>query len=183
MSTVTNECVKHYERLKNLKLVSNEVGIPWQTVYVHLCRAGVPVVGDKSRYGSDSDKLAAKAEKLFLKLVPYAEDQNRRTFQAKVDFLVNGLSVDVKSSRLKMHSSAGRWSFSLKKQRRYADYFVMFAYDKNANAVQKCFLFPGEIVRHYSTISISALGGKWADYEIDYEGIKKFFDDITSVMT
>jgi len=39
-----------YEKHKNLKLAANDVGLPWQTVYVHLKRAGVPVVGDKLRF-------------------------------------------------------------------------------------------------------------------------------------
>ena len=65
-------CIESYSRLKNLKLVGLELGIPWQTVYVHLRAAGVPVTGDKKRYGSDTDRLAAKAEALFAELVPAA---------------------------------------------------------------------------------------------------------------
>ena len=33
---IKQQCKDSYERLENLKLVSGEVGIPWQTVYVHL---------------------------------------------------------------------------------------------------------------------------------------------------
>lgn len=33
------KCVESYSRIKNLKLVGIELGIPWQTVYVHLQNA------------------------------------------------------------------------------------------------------------------------------------------------
>lgn len=113
----TAACVDAYSRLKNLKLVGLELGIPWQTVYVHLRAAGVPVTGDKSRYGSDTDRLAANAERIFAALVPNASDQNDKKFQAKVDFIVGQYKVDVKASRLRN----GRWAFSLKKQERIAE--------------------------------------------------------------
>ena len=51
-----------YEKHKNLKLAANELGVKWQTLYVQLRNRGVPITGDKSRYGSDKDRLAARAE-------------------------------------------------------------------------------------------------------------------------
>lgn len=35
-----DKCIESYRRLKNLKLVGAEVGVPWQTVYVMLRAAG-----------------------------------------------------------------------------------------------------------------------------------------------
>lgn len=56
-----------YDKYKNLKLAANELGVKWQTLYYHLSKEGHPVIGDKERYGSDTDKLAAYTEKLFQK--------------------------------------------------------------------------------------------------------------------
>ena len=53
---IIDKCIESYSRLKNLKLVGLEVGIPWQTVYVYLKQAGIAVTGDKSRYGSVTDR-------------------------------------------------------------------------------------------------------------------------------
>lgn len=47
-----------YEKHKNLKLAAEELGIKWQYLYVILRKEGVAVCGDKSRYGSDKDRLA-----------------------------------------------------------------------------------------------------------------------------
>lgn len=113
----TEMCVAAYEKHKHLKLAGEEIGVPWQTVYVHLRLAGVPVVGDKSRYGSDSDRLAALSETEFAKLVPAARNQNDAIFQPKLDFFVHGYGVDVKASRHKRQSSKAktlRWAFSLR---------------------------------------------------------------------
>lgn len=46
-----DRCIEAYSRLKNLKLVGEEIGMKWQTVYVQLKKAGVKVTGDKARYG------------------------------------------------------------------------------------------------------------------------------------
>lgn len=92
--------VEAYQRHKNLKLAANELGIAWQTLYVHLRKAGVAVTGDKTRYGSDTDRLAAKAEDMFEALVPGAVNHNREQWQPKVDFTVGAVAVDVKASRL-----------------------------------------------------------------------------------
>ena len=164
-------CVEAYARLKNLKLVGEELGIPWQTVYVYLRGAGVPVTGDKSRYGSDTDRLAAKAERIFATLVPNAADQNDVQFQAKVDFIVGNYKVDVKASRLRN----GRWAFSLKKQERLADFFVCFAF--NDDGTYRTVVVPGELCRFIQTISLSALTRtKWWDYEIPATELRAFFE-------
>jgi len=58
-----------YRKHMNLKLAAEELGMVWQTLYVHLKKLGEPVIGDKNRYGSPSDKLSRMAEKLFQELV------------------------------------------------------------------------------------------------------------------
>jgi hypothetical protein len=171
----TSACVESYRRLKNLKLVGDELGIPWQTVYVHLRKVGEPVNGDKSRYGSDTDRLAAKAEAEFKRLVPWAEDQNERTFQARVDFIVDGFGVDVKSSTKR----AGRWAFSLKKQELTADFFVCFAYEQDDTYA--CLLVPGDVCRKYQSMSLSATTRtKWWDYQIQPDQLAAFFRDMAA---
>ncbi|AXF52948.1 MAG: riboflavin synthase subunit alpha [Caudoviricetes sp.] len=179
---VTQKCIAAYELHRNLKLAANEVGIPWQTVYVHLRRAGVPVTGDKLRYGSDSDKLAARAEKLFLKHVPNAEDQNTRQFQSKVDFMFAGLGIDVKASRKKQHGvqpSMQRWMFIIKKQEAIADFFVCYGFDGDGLNLEQTLLIPGELARNYTSISVSTAGGKWADYAVDPDSLAEFFSSLS----
>ncbi|MGE8446618.1 MAG: hypothetical protein ACN6O1_10405 [Comamonas sp.] len=178
---VTLKCIAAYEVHRNLKLAANDVGVPWQTVYVHLRRAGVPVTGDKLRYGSESDKLAARAEKLFLKHVPNAEDQNIRQFQSKVDFMFAGLGIDVKASRKKQHGvqpSMQRWMFSIKKQEAVADFFVCYGFDRDGINLERMLLIPGELARHYTTISVSTAGGKWLDYAIEPDALSEFFNSL-----
>ncbi len=167
----TELCIESYRRLRNLKLVGLELGIPWQTVYVHLRNAGEPVIGSKSRYGSDKDRLAAKAESEFLRLVLKAIDQNKSEFQSKIDFYVNGYGVDIKAST----KHQDRWAFSLKKQERLADFFVCFAYNEDDS--YRILLIPGDVCRTYQTISASALTtSKWWDYQIDPASLASFFD-------
>lgn len=175
-SDTVKQCVELYEKHKHLKIVGDIVGIPWQTVYVHLKKEGVAVTGDKSMYGGYTDRFAAKSEKDFLELVPFAEDMNRKKFQSKYDFDVLGFKVDLKASTLKASSKAckvKRYSFSVKKQEVDADFFVCFGYE--GGKIQKAYLIPGELVRHMSSISISEQGGKWSSYEIDLKEIPNFF--------
>ena len=174
--SVQQRCVEAYRQHQNLKIAAQQVGIPWQTVYVHLRKAGEPVTGNKLKYGSETDRLAARAERIFLDLVPFAEDQNTRQFQSKVDFLVGGFGVDVKSSRLKIQGpNSSRWMYSIKKQEAIADFFVCLGFDAEAQAVKSILLVPGEIARMHTTISHSSRGGKWADYLIEPSGLAPFF--------
>jgi len=176
-------CADSYARHKNLHLVGAEVGIPWQTVYVHLRKAGVAVTGDKTRYGSDRDRLSAAAEAEFARLVPAAENQNAKMFQAPMDFLVWNLGVDIKASLLhKSHVSATRlrWSFSMKKQEMAADFIVCFAYYERLGNYD-IFLLPGELIRKFQTVSIPVGGkSKWAKYRIAPDELAPFFASVTA---
>ncbi|MDA9090768.1 hypothetical protein N9J84_01540 [Porticoccaceae bacterium] len=177
---ISSHCVQAYRKTRHLKLAAEQVGIPWQTLYVHLKRVGEPVMGDKSRYGSDSDKLAVFAESQFERLVPVAENQNAGQFQAKVDFIIHGHAVDVKVSSLKKYlkrSAAKRWSFCLRKQEAYADFFVCFCM-KEGEISKTCLLIPCDVCRHYSTLSLPEHGGKWSDYLIDCNDLANFFEDL-----
>lgn len=170
-----------YERHKNLKLAAAELGMPWQSLYVHLRKAGVPVTGDKARYGSDKDRLAAASEMEFEKLVPFAKNQNKDRFQAKCDFLVGKEKVDVKCARLRQgckRFKARRWSFSIKKQELLADFMVCFAMLDSGS--YRLLLVPGELIRNYQTISIPENGkSKWLQYEVTASELTEFFLAIT----
>jgi len=112
--------IEAYEKHKNLKLAANDVGLPWQTVYVHLKRAGVPVVGDKLRTMAETD---------FIKLVPFAIPTNTIRWQAKFDFQVASLKVDVKAAKPHRQSKrfdGMRWAFCMKKQTLSCDFIVCF---------------------------------------------------------
>lgn len=171
-----------YEKHKNLKLAAAELGMKWQSLYVQLRKAGIAVTGDKARYGSDKDRLAAQAELEFKRLVPFAKDQNIEKFQSKFDFLVGKEKVDIKASNEHQGSKqfkAKRWAFSVKKQEFCADFIVCFAMNEFGYRV---FLIPGECVRHYQTISISTeenSRSKWRQYEIEPCDLAEFFNSLS----
>jgi len=170
-----------YQKHKNLKLAAEELGIKWQSLYVQLRKAGIPVTGDKARYGSDKDRLAARAELEFERLVPFAVDQNLIKFQSKFDFLVGAEKVDIKSSGLNQGCKklpAKRWAFSVKKQEFCADFIVCFAMQDDDYRI---FLIPGELVRNYQTISIAenkSSKSKWLQYEVSKSELTEFFEEI-----
>lgn len=174
-------CIESYKRTKNLKLTGIELGIPWQTVYVHLRKNGVQVTGDKMRYGSDRDRLSASAELRFSEIVPFAINMNNTKFQNEIDFKVGEFGIDIKASKLHQGSKqfkAKRWAFSVKKQELFADFIVCFGFDEIGHRIT--LLIPGELIRKYQTISISEFGkSKWLDYKITVEGLRDFFIQIT----
>lgn len=175
------DCISAYEKTQNLKLAGKLLGLKWQTLYVRLKKNGVNVVGNKSKYGSISDKIGAKGEALFKSLVPFADDQNEIKFQAKVDFVVNGALVDVKSAYPRITNKNCKnsvWGFSLKRQESVADFFVMFGFDKNRES-PRVFLIPGDMCRYYQSISISIEGtSKWKDFEVDINDLSEFFKSL-----
>lgn len=176
-------CVVRYRDLQNVKLVGAELGIPWQTVYSRLKRAGEPVTGDKSRYGSETDRLSARAERYFQALVPEAEDQNQKAYQSKVDFIVSGQSVDVKVSRPRLSPrGVSQWCWSVKKQEAIADYFVCIALGDHSDdpPISRLLLIPGDLSRHYQSIRISHANGwrgKWAEYALTPSELRTYFKD------
>lgn len=178
-------CIERYHSLKNLKMVGAELGLPWQTVYSRLKRAGVAITGDKERYGSETDRVAARGERWFKRVIPEAEDQNKLTYQPRFDFLVRGLKVDVKTSRPRV-SPRGvfQWIWSVKKQEAEADFFVCLAITSRADdaGVHRALLVPGELARRYQSIRASHDGkrmtGKWADYACTSADLRNFFEGI-----
>jgi len=178
---IKEQCAESYSRHKHLHNVADEVGIPWQTVYVYLKEKGVPVTGDKSTYGSPKDKLAAHGELLFGRMVPFAVDLNKVKFQPKIDFDVLGYGVDVKTSRRKKTSKrfdSRAWSFSFKKQSQDADFFVCVGLCENQE-VEKVFLIPGELVRKLHTVSVPvSMKSKWACFQVDPQELAVFFKSL-----
>lgn len=176
---MTEQCVEAYSRLKNLKLVGKELGMAWQSVYVHLRKAGVKVTGDKARYGSVTDRLSARAEQIFAQTVPFAVDANSDKFQAAIDFNVLGWDVDVKAARCLSHNGdAPRWAFYINKQKDKADFFVLYAFDLAIN-VKHIFLVPNEVATTAKSISIPAsLKSKWADFMVNNEELRQFFEQL-----
>ena len=115
----------------------------------------------------------------FMQLVPAAKNMNSKAFQAKCDFDVMGMKVEVKSSNLRLSTpkcKVKRWAFSSKKQESIADFMVCLAYQDDQ--IVKAFLLPKEIFRFMTTISVSEAGSKWDDYEIAPEELAPFFDDM-----
>lgn len=170
-----------YEKTKNLKLAAKSLGIPWHTLYSRLKKQGVAVVGDKSRYGSASDRVGCVGERIFREIVPCAIDLNENKFQAKCDFIVNNSLVDVKSSNKRMRNKAKSkklsWAFSFVKQSEVADYFVCFGLDESL-MLEKIFLIPSEFARGLQTLSIPVCGkSKWNDFVVSKEDLKSFFEE------
>ncbi len=175
-------CISAYEKHKHLKLAADEIGMKWQTLYVRLRKNNIQVTGDKTKYGSMSDKIGARGERDFSKLVPDAVDQNESQFQAPIDFVVNGVTVDVKASQRRLgnkNCKNERWAFSIKKQESSCDFFVFMAYTKNHESLERVFLVPGDICRFLSSISITCSGSsKWHDYEVSPNELSVFFNDL-----
>ena len=172
-----------YARHKNLKLAANELGVQWQQLYVRLRKMGVPVTGDKARYGCAKDRFASKAERLFAEDVPTAKDSNAQQYQSRIDFSVGGFTVDIKASKLHParqersgKTTSPRWMFSINKQKDKADFFVMYAFDPDAERVEHVFLIPAEIATTKSTIVVAeSLSSKWADYRVERCALADFF--------
>jgi len=122
ISEKINLCSQEYSKTPNIKIVADKTGIKWQTVYWYLKKAGMEVKGDKSIYGSIKDKFAHNGEDYIQKILPSAINQNLFSFQPKVDFKIDDKSLEVKSSKFIIKDK--RWTFSLKKQKKVADYFV-----------------------------------------------------------
>lgn len=180
---ILNRSVNAYKKHLNMRLASREIGIPLSTLYVHLKRAGVAVIGDKSRYGSDTDRFATKAEREFERIVPSAQNQNKVKFQSKIDFMVGNYSIDVKASRLHGDNSGKntRWMYSIKKQEFCADFFVCFGFNKAGLELISILLIPGEIARMYTTVSTSPRGGKWSEYEVTEKELHDFFIEMVKI--
>lgn len=176
------EMISSYEKHKNLKISASELGISFQTLYWHLIKNGVCVSGDKERYGSEKDKLAALAERMFGEIVKVAKNANDKKFQSKVDFVVNDIKIDVKASKrqsLGVGLGGDRWSFNIKKQIIIADYFAMFALDSNKE-IEKIFFIPAGLIAAHTTISICANGkSKWHAYEVSKAELRKIIKDIS----
>lgn len=170
-----------YKNHRNLKLASSDLGISWHVLYARLRSQGVSVSGDKLRYGSDRDKLAALAEQEFYRLVPRAVPNNIDKWQAKWDFNVGALKVDVKASKPRQLSSkytALSWSFSLKKQTLLCDFICCFCMS-SAKEIEKVLLVPKEFFEGLQTVSVSCAGNsKWLDYAVDQNDLALFFDSI-----
>ena len=172
-------CKKEYEELPNIKLVADKTGIKWQTVYWYLKKAGVEVKGDKAIYGSTKDKFAHKGEEYIQKILPSAINQNLYSFQPKVDFVIGYKSFEIKSSKLTTTKNL-RWSFSLKKQKKIADYFILLAFDPEGKDVNHHFMIPNELLTdNLQTISISKNinHSKWSDFLIPKEDLTEFFEE------
>lgn len=189
-SEQSQACIESYARLKSLKLVGEELGIPWQYVYSTLRAAGVSVTGDKARYGSVKDRLATRAERIFAADVPTAIDANAEQYQSRIDFTVGQFSVDVKASRLHGareettgKTTSPRWMFCIKKQKDQSDFFVMYAFGESFDSeVQHVFLMPREIATTATTIVVPAsLKSKWADYMIDQKELLPFFEKMALI--
>lgn len=175
-----------YDKYRNLKLAAVELGMVWQTLYWNLSKVGHPVIGDKERYGSPTDKMANAMENYFKTLVPHSEDLNLSKHQASVDFLVNGLSVDIKSSTKKdayknniKKKPNFRWAFSTKVQEKSSDFMVMFCMEgldcEDYGGVEKILLVPKEFYHNKQCISVSCSKSKWYDFEVSEKELIEFF--------
>lgn len=178
-----DEMIDSYERHKNLKKSAQELGMCFQTLYWNLKKAGVSCSGDKEIYGCSKDRFGAVGELEFQKIVPYAENQNKKQYQPKIDFLINGVKFEIKSAKrqsLGIGAGGDRWSFSIKKQVEDADFFVLFGFSKDGD-VESIFLVPAELIASKTTISISCNGSsKWNSYSLSRDELSSAVKQITS---
>ena len=184
MNITLNEMKEAYLKHSNLKLAASELGMKWQTLYWHLKKNNIPIIGDKSKYGSAADRFATKSESDFMDLVPSAKNMNRSKYQSKIDFKINGLLVDLKASKLAARykkSQSKNWAFSIKKQELIADFIVCFGYVESE--IESIFLLPKEVVRFKTTISIphNASNSKYGDYLVSKDELREFFEVTTAI--
>ena len=174
---IQNKIVSLYGEHKNLKVVGKMLDIPWQTVYWHLNKLGVKCIGDKEKYGCEKDRFACKGESYIQNLFgKKAQNMNEKKFQNKFDFIISGLRVDVKSSKLSMKNN--RWPFSLKKQRKVADFYILLCYDAEGSNVLHHLLIPNFMVRDsMQTLSVSRNieSCKCNDFSVSPEQLIKAF--------
>ena len=183
MNITLDEMKDAYLRHSNLKIAAGELGMKWQTLYWYLKKNNIPVIGDKFRYGSATDKFATKSESDFMDLVPSAENMNRSKYQSKIDFKINGLFIDLKASKLSARDKKSKskgWAFSIKKQELIADFIVCFGYTESE--IESIFLLPKEVVRFKSTISIphNSSNSKYGDYLVSKDELREFFEVTTA---
>lgn len=183
-------CKTIYNKYQNLKLAAKELNIPWQKLYLILRENEHPVTGNKEKYGSLTDKLARHTEKEFNKLIPYAKDLNEGKYQAKLDFDVKGLKVDVKASTKKdgyknnpKKGAAYRWAFCCKVQEEVsADFLVCYCYSGydagDFGKVERILLIPNEFFKNMQSISVSCRKSKWFDFELSEDDLKEFFNSL-----
>jgi hypothetical protein len=173
-----------YQNNKNLKVAADLLGMKFQTLYWNLKKAGVSCTGDKECYGSRKDIFGAKAESEFARIIPYAEDQNKVSYQPPIDFLVRGIKVEIKAAKrqcLGVGAGQDRWSFSIKKQIEDADFFVCFAFSKDEE-VEAIFLIPAVVIASKTTISVSCKGrSKWYYYMVSEAELKSIFNDLAII--
>ena len=171
-------CVLEYSKTPNIKTVADKTGIKWQTVYWYLKKASVEVKGDKSIYGSVKDRFAHNGENYIQKILPSAINQNLFSFQPKIDFKINNKSLEIKSSKFSIKGK--KWSFSLKKQKKIADYFIMLAFNSDGSEIIHHFMIPNELLADtLKTISISKNieSSKWKDFLISKNELIEFFEN------
>jgi len=178
----TEQCIEAYKKHEQLFAAADELGMPWQTLYSRLRKAGFSVTGNKSKWGSEKDRFAAKGEACFRSIVPEAVDQNDEAFQAKVDFLVHGIKVDVKSAKAKKSNArfdGKRWAFSLKKQLEEAEFYVLFCYCDQGKHLQDCYLIPRDMIIGLQTISIPCTSkSKWRQFSVNPDCLSDFFREM-----
>ena len=136
---------------------------------------GVRVTGDKARYGCEKGKLAAKTESRFCEIVPEANNNNKEKFQSKVDFVVKGKTVDVKASRPRANPKRSPetkyWSFCIRKQVGFVDFFVMFGLSESGET-EKIFLIPGD--QSVACCVITCKGkSKWNKFVVDEQELRE----------
>lgn len=183
---VVDKMISLYQEVKNLKLVGQEMSIPWQTVYWWLKKEGVSVSGNKSAYGGIKDQIGLIGERLFRKLFPKAEDQNERFFQPEFDFLLGGLKLDVKTSfprdsKARSNTVIYRWGFNTRRQQN-ADYIICYCMDGELEdyRVSHILLIPNEFIVGMQTISVSCKGkSKWLDFSVTENELKEFINSLT----
>lgn len=184
---MTNDAkaISAYRKHKNLFPAAEELGIPWQTLYATLRRLGEPVTGDKERWGSEKDKFAVRGERLFQDLVPSAEDSNSDEWQSKVDFIVNGYAVDVKSAKRSLANSrykSTRYAFHLRKQLEHADFYVCLGFSEDGSNLEVAYLIPRDMIRGIVTLSIPASGkSKWNAFQVDPDSLDGFFSALPNL--
>ena len=183
MNDLNKKLIDQYQQCKNVAQAARQVGMNTLSAYKVLAMSGALTMSDRCSIGTRSSQLGAKAELEFQRLVPTAKLQNCDEYQRKdFDFLLeNGMSVDVKSSRISAQNNA----YTFRLQRHYqecknADFYVLFALIGEAMTDgYTIYVVPTQIADDIKVISFmtKTKQNHWiADYEMMPEELSAFFD-------
>lgn len=182
----------YYRNNGNLKAITEEVKLNVWLCAKTIEKLGLPPNWASYKERADSGKVGDWAEEEFRRLVPGALDMNMQ-YQMNnplFDFIVNGKTVDVKSSNLRVNRTSLQYSVRIRNHSdsEMPDFFCLFLIkERNKEAKEGNYhilLIPKEVLPS-KNISISivpknteANSAMYWDFEVEPAALAAMLDDI-----